>query len=79
LNNVDKKSPGFAAKFLQSSHLIWRKNMRPQHAGCNEITAQDLLASVRPFIAPTRWIVIANPADRAGGIPVEGKMIGYEI
>ena len=37
--------------------------MRPQHAGCNEITAQDLLASVRPFIAPTRWIVIANHAD----------------
>lgn len=28
--------------------------MRPQHAGCNEITAQDLLASVRPFIAPIR-------------------------
>jgi hypothetical protein len=38
--------------------------MRPQHAGCNEITAHDLLPIVRPFIAPTRWIVIANPADR---------------
>ena len=64
LDTVDKKHKDSHANSI--NHHAWSggKTLRPQHASCNEITAQDLLASVRPFIAPTRWIVIANRADR---------------